>query len=188
MFRRQPDYILCGDQYLEEFANYAVHYGDVALLLTDKRAEDMGIKKQVVSALDDMGLRLIARTLAGDWPRLNQVKEFWADLDAEYEPNIVISLGDAPTIHFAKALSLIAPYKGHVRDLFLGKAEIQLVLPHLTIPLLPEDSRENEMAMAGYVSIYDADGTLLKFTHRELVPKLVGYQQLPMLQKKRQVS
>lgn len=188
MLLRQPDYILHGEQYLEEFANYAIHYGDVALLLTDQQSEDVGIKDQVIAALDQMGLRLIIRTLPSEWPTLSNVKEFWADLDAEYEPNIVISLGDAPIIHFAKALSLIAPYKGHVRDVFLGKANIQLVLPHLTIPLLPEKGRESDLVIAGTVSIYDINGVLLQFTHRELVPKLVGFKQMPSLQDKRQVS
>lgn len=184
---RKPDYMLGGEGFLDIFADYAIHYGDVALLIIDQQAEREAYDEKVISALDEMGLKLLTATLPDQWPSIEDVKEFWADLEAEHEPNIIISLGRSPVIHFAKALSIMAPYKGHVRDLFMGKGTINLVLPHLTIPLENCNSWEFEQVISDSVSILDMD-RMIQFSHKELVPRMVGFESTYQLPSIKQVS
>lgn len=172
---RKPDYILQGEGFLQMFADYAIHYGDVALIVTDKETVKGGYRENLVKALEEMGLRSITMIIPDNWPSIDTVKEYWCELETEHQPNLVISLGRSNVIHFAKALSIVAPYMGHVKDLFTGKGIVGTVLPHLTIPLNEFRFVESSLDISDIVSIYEDNHHKIEFSHRELVPKVVGY-------------
>lgn len=168
---RKPEYQLSGEYVFSEVADYAIHYGDVAVIVTDREAQQRGYTTHLIHALEEMCVRYEVLVVDGEWSSVERVKEIWCEQDYVHTPNMIISVGRTPTIHFAKALSLIAPFVGHVHDLFTGKANVQLVLPHITIPVT--EGKGIEIDISDLVNTKEGQQQLF-FQHRELVPKVVA--------------
>ncbi|WP_025026645.1 iron-containing alcohol dehydrogenase [Caldalkalibacillus mannanilyticus] len=168
---KQPDYILEGASAVAELADFTIHYGDVILLLSDIETDRQGVNRQLASLFLEMGVTYESIIIGEEWPTLEGVKTLWSEMEFTHEPNVVISVGDSNVIHFAKAISLLAPYRGAIQDLVKGNAQIKTALPHLMIPM-SEAHLEQDISAKMRIKEERTDDWI-ECSHRELIPKVV---------------
>jgi|GEM_PF-6969166 len=166
-----PDYILKGKDWIPELADFTIHYGDVVLIVSDIDTDRKGYNRELARIFEEMGVTHELILVGEEWLSIEEVKRLWSDCEWKHEPNVIISLGEARVMHFAKAISILAPYIGSLSELFEGKGHVKSTLPHLAVPLSSTMNWMEELKLL--IMKEEKTGQWVELMHKDLIPKVV---------------
>jgi len=129
-----PELIVFGTNTIEELGDYAINFGKkVAFLYGGESLKKSGNYDRIIKAVNKNGTHIEKIGGITHDPDELLVKDY-VNRIKDFNPDVIIGVGGGSVIDTAKAVSIIIPNGGEVRDYWEGKAFTKPSIPYIAVP------------------------------------------------------
>jgi len=129
-----PEQIVFGTNTIEELVDYSINFGKkVAFLYGGKSLKKSGNYDRIIKALNKNSIYVEKIGGITHDPDELLVKDY-VNRVKDCNPDVIIGVGGGSVIDTAKAVSIIIPNGGEVRDYWEGKAFTKPSIPYIAVP------------------------------------------------------